>query len=229
MDNTSAGMFVMTILKKIKGLHVLTDSKLAYPKSLLTIIESAISGGASVIQLRDKNASLKETISLGKQLQHILTGKNTSFIVNDNIEAALALNADGIHVGQKDTPATVVRKKIGKNMILGVSVSSISQAIKAQEDGADYIGVGPLFLTSSKLDADPVLDLAELREIKGSINIPVIAIGGITLENVPEVAEIADGIAVISAILRAENPEKTAMEFVKIIMEAQRRKNDKSG
>ena len=210
----------MKIHEKIIGLHVLTDRELPYPRSLLKIMESAISGGAPVLQLRDKHASLKETISLGKQLQALLTDKNISLIVNDNIDAALALNAAGVHIGQKDTPAEKVRQIIGKKMILGVSVSSVRQAIKAQEDGADYIGAGPLFPTKTKSDADPVLGLKGLREIKMRVDIPVIAIGGITLENAFETAEIADGIAVISAVLKASDPKKAVMDFLKIIKKA---------
>lgn len=207
----------MKLHEKIIGLHVLTDRDIPYPRSLLKIMESAISGGATVLQLRDKTASSEEIIVLGKQLQSLIRGKNISLIVNDNIEAALALNADGIHVGQKDTPAKEVRKRIGKKMILGVSVSSVRQAIKAQEDGADYIGAGPLFPTTTKADADPVLGIEVLREIKMSVGIPVIAIGGITLFNVFEAAKIADGIAVISAVLKANDPEKAVMDFLRTI------------
>jgi len=209
----------MKVHEKIKGLHVLTDRELAYPISLLKIMKLAISSGVSILQLRDKNASFKEMVSLGKELQN-LTKNSIPLIVNDNIDVALALNAAGIHVGQNDTPAKKVRKIVGKKMILGVSVSSVSQAIKAQRDEADYVGAGPLFPTSSKPDAGQVLGLIGLKEIKMSIDIPVIAIGGITLDNVSEVAEIADGIAVISAVLKADNPEKTVMDFVKIIKNA---------
>lgn len=213
----------MKVREKIKGLHVLTDRELAYPRSLLEIIKLVISGGASVLQLRDKNASLEEMILLGKQLQS-LTRDKISLIVNDNIEAALALNADGIHVGQKDTPAEKVRQIIGNKMVLGVSVSSVSQAIKAQKDGADYIGAGPLFPTLSKLDAGTILGLKGLKEIKMSVDIPIIAIGGITLKNAFETAEIADGIAVISAVLKANDPKQAVMDFVKIIKNARGRK-----
>jgi thiamine-phosphate pyrophosphorylase len=213
----------MKIHEKIKGLHVLTDRELAYPRSLLEIVESVVSGGASVLQLRDKNASIEEIITLGRQLQNLTIG-NIPLIVNDNIEAALALNAAGIHVGQNDIPAKEAREIIGEKMILGISVFSVIQAIKAQEDGADYIGAGPLFPTLSKLDAGPILGLTGLKEIKMSVDIPVIAIGGITLENAFEVAKIVDGIAVISAVLKADNPKKAVMDFVKIIKNAGGRK-----
>ena len=213
----------MKLHEKIKGLHVLTDRDLARPKSLLKIMESVVSGGASVLQLRDKNASLEEIITLGRQLQNLTEG-SIPLIINDNIEAAMALNTTGIHIGQNDTPAKEARKIIGDKMILGISVSSVTQAIKAQEDGADYVGAGPLFPTLSKPDAGPILGLAGLKEIKMSIDIPVIAIGGITLENAFEAAEIADGIAVISAVLKADNPEKAVMDFVRIIKTAGGRK-----
>ncbi len=211
---------VMRVYEKIKGLHVLTDKNLAYPRPLLELMKSAIAGGASVLQLRDKNASPDEMINLGRQLLTLLKGSNIPLIVNDNIEAALALNADGIHVGQNDTSAKETRKIIGDKMILGVSVSSIDQAIKAQRDGANYIGAGPLFPTLSKLDAAPALGLAGLKKIKACVDIPVIAIGGITLENAFEVAKTADGIAVISAVLKAKNIQQTVMDFTKKIKHA---------
>ena len=200
----------------ISGLHVLTDKKLAHPRSVTEIVKLAILGGASVIQLRDKTASSEEMISLGRQLKK-LTSDKIPLIVNDNIDVAIAISASGIHVGQTDLSANRVRRKIGDNMILGVSASSLQQALKAQDDGANYLGVGPIFPTPSKDDAAPAIGLLGLEKIKKAVSIPIIAIGGITLENAIEVSKIADGVAVISAVMQATNPEHAVREILRII------------
>jgi len=214
MDNTSAGMWKMNY--NIFGLHVLTDRVFAYPRQLFEVINLVLSGGASVIQLRDKTASFEEMFSLGKQLKE-LTADQIPLIINDRIDVALALDASGVHIGQKDIPAKEARKRIGHKMILGVSTSSTEQAIKAQDDGADYLGVGPIFPTMSKMDTDPAIGLSGLKKIKESVKIPVIAIGGISMANASEVMDIADGIAVISAVLKASDPEKAVRDLIQIL------------
>ncbi len=193
---------------KVRGLHVLTDREM--------VAAAVIAGGAAVIQLRDKKASDEEMIELGKQLLRLTKGK-IPLIVDDRVNVALVIGADGVHVGQKDMPAKKVRRLIGRKMILGVSAHTVREAIKAEKDGADYIGVGPVFATQSKKDAESPIGLAGLKKIKDAVSIPVIAIGGITVENAASVIKYADGLAVISAVLKAPDPKKTTQWLRKII------------
>ena len=201
---------------EIKGLHVLTDREAAKPRSLGEIIEQAIQGGATVIQLRDKISSDHEMILFGQQILR-LTNRKIPLIVNDRIQVALALNAQGVHVGQKDMPADQVRKLIDPNMILGVSVSTVEQARQAESDGANYLGVGPIFPTQTKTDADPPIGPGGLADIRKAVSLPIIAIGGIKKRNVAQVMQFAHGIAVISAVLRAKNPLLATQKLAIII------------
>ncbi len=198
-------------------LYVITDKELAGKRSVIEIAKQAIFGGATIIQLRDKNASHEELLAIGRELLK-MAGNKVSVIINDNVEAAVAIGAQGVHVGQKDMSALEARAMIGESMILGVSASSVKEAIKAEEDGADYIGVGPVFATSTKLDADPAIGIAGLRNIKKAVSIPVVAIGGINAKNAGEISKITDGIAVVSAIMAAEDPGQAAEELSKIII-----------
>ncbi len=203
-------------MKNIKGLHVLTDREMVKPRTIIEVIEMVIQGGASVIQLRDKNIVQNESIELGKELIRLINGR-VPLIVDDNIEVALTIGAQGVHVGQKDMSAKKVRKLIGSHMILGVSAHTVKQAIKAETDNADYIGVGPIYRTESKLDAASPIGLSGLNEIKNAVSIPVIAIGGISIDNAVYVARIADGIAVISVVLKEKDPKKVTQELAEII------------
>ncbi len=203
----------------IKGIHVLTDRDIVKPRSLIEVLKMTIEGGATVIQLRDKTSRDDEMIALGREIQEILklTKENIPLIINDRLPVALALNAQGIHVGQSDMPAVQVKKLIRPDMILGVSALNVEQAIKAQDDGADYLGVGPIFSTSTKVDADPPIGINVLRDIRRSVKIPIIAIGGISKYNATSVMDHADGIAVISAVLGAKNPFEATRELSVII------------
>lgn len=196
----------------IEGLHVLTDRKAVYPRSILEVIEYAIEGGASVIQLRDKNMNMQVTMELGEQLLHLINGR-VPLIIDDKVEVALAIGAQGIHVGQSDMSVKEVRRMVGSMMIVGVSASTVLEAIRAEEDGATYIGAGPVYPTTSKTDAVSPIHLAGLASIKHAVDIPVIAIGGITGKNVKELKKFSDGVAVISAVLKAEDPKEAAHEL----------------
>jgi len=207
----------MTVKNKIDlRLYVITDKKLAGVRSVIDVVHHAIQGGATMIQLRDKNASDEELITLGKELIKITKGK-ISLVVNDNIKVAMAIGAQGIHLGQKDMSALKAKEMIGDTMILGVSAGSVEEAMKAEEDGADYIGAGPVFPTSTKPDADLHIGLNGLRSITDSVSIPVVAIGGINAKNAGKIAEIADGIAVVSAVMAAKYPKKAAWELFEIV------------
>lgn len=198
------------------SLYVITDKKLAGKKSIVDVVRQAIQGGATIIQLRDKNASDEEMISTGKELLKITKGE-IPLIINDNVKVAMAIGAQGIHVGQKDMPASKAKEMIKDTMILGVSANTVEEAIKAERDGADYIGAGPVFPTSTKSDAGPSIGLDGLRNIKKAVSIPVIAIGGISSGNAEEVIKIADGIAVVSAVMAADDPERATEKLFNII------------
>ena len=199
------------------SLYIITDQKLAGNRSIIQVVQLAITGGATFIQYREKTANTRKMVKQAQVLHKIAIKAKEPFIINDRIDVALAIGAEGVHVGQDDMPAFYVRQLIGPNMILGVSISAVVQAIKAQEDGADYLGVGPIFPTPTKTDANPPIGLKGLLTIKKAVSIPVVAIGGINATNAKEVAKIADGIAVISAVMGAENPKQAAEELSIII------------
>ncbi|MFA6096061.1 MAG: thiamine phosphate synthase [Candidatus Paceibacterota bacterium] len=208
------------------SLYVITDRKLAGSRLITDVVRRAVLGGATIIQLRDKDASDEELIAVGKELMKITQGK-IPLIINDNIKAAMAIGAQGIHLGQKDMPALKAKEMIGDAMILGVSASSVEEAIRAEKDGADYIGAGPIFPTSTKPDASPAIGLEGLKNIKNAVSIPVVAIGGINMKNAGEVAKIADGVAVVSAIMPARDPKRAAEELLKIFINVKNNKQQR--
>ena len=178
------------------------------------VLEAAIRGGITFFQFREKgNGRLhgQEKLSLAKNLQKICKSHSIPFIINDDIDLALELDADGVHIGQEDEPAVEVRKKIG-GKILGVSAHNLYEAKKAIAEGADYLGIGPIYPTATKEDAKPAQGLDFIKELRQTgIDIPLVGIGGITAENAPPIIQAgADGVSVISAISHAENPEKAA-------------------
>lgn len=199
------------------NLCLITDPFLA--KGLLnSIVALAIKGGVTIVQYRNKNATTKVMVEEAFQLRKITKAKNVSLIINDRVDVALAINADGVHLGQSDMPLVVARKLLGPKKIIGVSVKTIGQAKKAVEDGADYLGVGSVFRTQTKKDAGEPLGLQTLKKIIMAVKVPVIGIGGITKENAHEViAAGAKGVAVVSAIMGKKNPEKEARELLQVI------------
>jgi len=172
----------MDFLSIIKnwGLYAITDEQLSNGKSHAEIARSAIEGGADVIQLRDKVASSRKLYEAALEIRWITKKANVIFIVNDRLDIGLAVDADGIHLGQKDLPAPVVRQLIGKNKILGVSSETVEQAVQAEKDGADYLGVGPVLKPAQlKPDAGEPMGLLLLKQIRQKCRLPIIAIGGI--------------------------------------------------
>ena len=201
-------------------LYVITDEQLSNGRSHIEIARFAIEGGADVIQLRDKTASSRKLYEDAIAIRKITRDADVPFIVNDRLDIALAVDADGVHVGQKDLPAKVARRLIGSDKILGVSAETVEQAIQAEQDGADYLGVGPIFeARSTKPDASEPMGLVLLREIQCRCKIPVIAIGGINQQNASETIQAgADGIAVISAIVSAQDIASASRELKKIVL-----------
>ena len=184
-------------------------------EKFLKIIEDSIKGGVSVVQLREKTAGTLDFYNLALRVKEITQKYNVPLIINDRIDIALAIDADGVHVGQSDIPAKIARSMIGEDKILGVSAATIKEAAKAQLDSTDYIGVGAVYPTNTKDDASAV-SKKELKEIVESVNIPVVAIGGITKENVCELRDSGiSGISVVSAIMNAKNPKLASENLLK--------------
>ena len=192
------------------SVYLVTDHRGKTEKEILEVIEKAIKGGCGIIQLREKTASTKDFYQLAIKVKEITSKYNIPLIINDRIDIALAVKSEGVHLGQDDMPADVAREIIGPDMILGVSASTIETAVKAEKDGADYIGSGAIFSTKTKDDADD-LTKETLKEIVKTINIPVVAIGGITLENAETIKDTGiAGFSVVSAIMNTEDPQKAS-------------------
>lgn len=192
------------------SLYLVTNSTDKRNQEFLNIVEDSLKGGVSVVQVREKELDLIPFYEKAKAVKEITDKFDVPLIINDRLSIAIALGADGAHVGQDDIDGAVSRDILGPDRILGISASTVEEAVKAEEDGADYIGCGAVFPTSTKDDADSV-DIEEFKKIKKAVSIPVVAIGGIKENNVKELkGSNADGIAVVSAIMDSDNPEKTS-------------------
>lgn len=197
------------------SLYLVTDKSDDTEKFLKTI-EEGIKGGVSVVQIREKTADTLDFYNLALKVKKITEKYNVPLIINDRVDVALAINADGVHVGQSDMPCDITRKLIGPDKILGVSAHNIEEAKKAQKDGADYLGSGAVFPTSTKDNANRITK-EDLKEIVKSVDIPVVAIGGINLDNAHELTDTGiAGFSVVSAIMSSDNPEKSSKELLNI-------------
>ncbi len=196
------------------SVYVITDSKLSRGRGHLEVVEKALAGGATCIQLREKELSSRELFNLARELLRVTAPKRVPLIVNDRLDVALAAGADGVHLGQDDLPPMAARRIIPPEMILGVSVDNAGQAVEAQRLGASYLGAGAVFGTGTKLDAGEPIGLEALASICRSVNIPVVGIGGIDAQNAGEVIKAgAAGAAVISAVVAAEDIAAAAAEL----------------
>lgn len=202
------------LLAKIQ-LYVIADKEICGNRDIEDVVTQAIEGGAEMIQYRDKESDDDSFLETALKLQAICQVKNTPFIVNDRVEIAIKIAADGVHVGQDDMPLVEVKRKISPSKIIGVSAVTIEQAMAAEKGGADYVGVGPIFYTSSK-KIDKPLGLDLIRKSKGSLSIPFFAIGGINLNNLDALI-LAGGrrIAVISALVLSGNVKLSTSELLK--------------
>lgn len=201
------------------SLYLVTDKRNKTDEEFLEIIGEAIKGGTTVVQIREKEGETLDFYNLALKVKEITSKYNVPLIVNDRIDVALAIKSEGVHIGQTDMPADVARSLIGDEMILGVSASTVKEARKAENDGADYIGTGAVFPTATKDDA-PSITKDDLKEVTGSINIPTVAIGGITLENASELAGTGiAGISVVSAIMNSKDPKTASENLLKIYNE----------
>ncbi|NIQ05186.1 MAG: thiamine phosphate synthase [Candidatus Korarchaeota archaeon] len=200
--------------------YPITDDRFGWMH--VQIAKAVINAGVEILQFREKKKGLRECITVATALRKLTRKKGVTFIVNDRVDLAQAVDADGVHLGQNDMPLHIARKILGEDKIIGISAETIEQAKKGAMK-ADYLGVGPIFPTSTKKGVGPALGLDSLKKISEAVNIPVVGIGGITLNNVREVIENgAEGIAVISAIAEKKNPYKVTVELLEKVRKAKR-------
>lgn len=205
------------------GLYLVTDSKLSRGRSHLQVVEAGLRGGVTVVQYREKDAGTRQMVDEALELRDLCRARGVAFIVNDRVDVALAVDADGVHVGQDDMPASRARALIGPEKTLGVSVENVEQALAAIRDGADYLGAGAIFATASKTDVGEPIGIAHLADIARISTVPVVGIGGIGATNALAVIRAgASGIAVISAIVSADDVEQAARQLRRIVVEARR-------
>lgn len=194
-------------------LYAVTDRSWLGEQSLYQQVKESLEGGVTFVQLREKNLDEETFLQEAIEIQKLCKEYDVPFVINDNVDIALKMNADGVHVGQKDMEAGMVREKLGSDKIIGVSAATVEDALLAQQRGADYLGVGAVFTTTSKDDASAVSH-ETLKEICKAVDIPVVAIGGISQTNVSQLAGTGiDGIAVISAIYAQKDIKKAASEL----------------
>ncbi|MDD6066104.1 MAG: thiamine phosphate synthase [Firmicutes bacterium] len=195
-------------------LYLCTDRGLMSTDTLEEAVEQAVQGGCTVVQLREKDCTSLEFYETARSIRKITDRYKVPLIINDRVDIALAVDADGVHVGQSDLPASVVRRILGPDKIIGVSAGTLAEALQAEAEGADYLGVGAMYATSTKEDAD-VTTIEELKEIRKAVGIPIVVIGGInknTLENFKGYG--IDGLAVVSAVIAADDIKAAAGELV---------------
>lgn len=186
-------------------LYAVTDRTWLGEELLEKQVEKAIQGGITFLQLREKALAYKPFVKQALEIKRVTDGYNIPFVINDNVEVALEVDADGVHIGQQDGSVKTIREVLGKDKILGVSVQTVEQAVAAEKDGADYLGVGAVFSTSTKLDVKTI-SFEILKNICEAVNIPVVAIGGISQKNLWGLKGSGiDGIAVVSAIFSQKN------------------------
>lgn len=201
-------------------LYLVTDSELS-KLPFFEMIKKAVKGGVTVIQLREKNLSTREFIEEAIEVKKNIEGSGIPLIINDRVDVALAIGADGVHLGNDDMPVNLARRIMGKKFIIGASAGSVDEAMEKEEKGADYIAVSPVFPTPTKPDAGPPLGLEGIKEMRKFVKVPLIGIGGINRGNVLDVIKSgADGVAVVSAIVSSEDPEKSARELRELIKKA---------
>ena len=194
-------------------LYAVTDRAWTGKRTLYQQVEAALKGGVTCVQLREKELAETAFLQEAKGICALCRRYRAPFIVNDNVDVAVACGADGVHVGQEDMEAGEVRRRVGENMILGVSVHTVEEARRAVQNGADYLGLGAVFPTSTKTDVD-VMPRETLRAICGAVDVPIVAIGGLNRGNILQLSGSGvDGVALVSAIFGAENIEESCREL----------------
>ncbi|KPJ78718.1 MAG: hypothetical protein AMJ54_01950 [Deltaproteobacteria bacterium SG8_13] len=193
------------------SLYLVTDRGLSRGRSTLEIVEAAVRGGTSCVQLREKDCSTREFIEQAQSVRDLLQALGVPLIINDRLDVALAVKADGVHLGQTDMPLALARAIVADTMLIGISAESLKDALEAEKGGADYLGVSPIYATPTKTDTAPPLGLEGLRRIRDAVNLPLVGIGGLNHDNAGDVIRSgADGVAVVSAIVAADDPQQAA-------------------
>lgn len=199
------------------SLYLVTDRGILGGRDIFDAVESAVKGGVTLVQLREKNISSLDFYNIAVRLKKLAGRYGVPLIINDRLDIALAVDADGLHIGQEDLPVSAARKLLGKGKILGYSVSTVEEAVYGERNGADYLGAGPVYPTGSKLDAVSPIGIEILKRIKESVSIPVVGIGGIGFSNISEIKSSGiDGVSVISAILGSSDIERTSRDMAKL-------------
>jgi len=214
-------------IAKIAGLYVIIDTEALKGRSEVEVTQKAIQGGAKAIQLRDKKRSKRELLPVAQELKRVCASFGIPFLVNDYLDLVLAVDADGLHLGQEDLPISIARRLLPLDKVLGCSAATVDEAVAAEKDGADYITVGSIYETTSK-QGTRLAGTETLRQVKKAVSVPVVAIGGINEDNLePVIAAGADAIAVISAVLGAEDVKGAASRLATKV-ESSLHPNDKS-
>ena len=205
-------------LKRIWGYYFITDKEMSKAGNA-SDVKNAVEAGVGIVQYRNKNASIKERYKEALILKAICKSSGVYFVINDHMDVALAVDADGIHLGQDDMPYAVARKLLGKDKIIGITVHNVAEALDAESKGADYIGVSPIFTTNTKSDAGAACGVEMIAKIKKVCKLPIVAIGGITLDNAAQVIDAgADSICAISSVVSKENVKAEIGNFQKLFI-----------
>ncbi len=200
------------------SLYLVTDRGLSLGRSTVDIVRAAVAGGVTCVQLREKECSTRQFVAEARAVREVLAGTDIPLIINDRIDVALAVDADGVHLGQTDMLIADARRLVGTDMLIGISAECVDDAVRAQAEGADYVGISPVFSTPTKTDAAPALGLDGIARIRAATSLPLVGIGGVKPGNAAEIIRAGcDGVAVVSAIVSAPDPRKAATELKKII------------
>lgn len=200
------------------SLYLVTDRGLSKGRSTVDIVRAAVAGGVTCVQLREKECSTRQLVAEARAVREVLAGTGIPLIINDRIDVALAVGADGVHLGQTDMLIADARRVVGRSMLIGISAECVNDAVRAEAQGADYVGISPVFATPTKTDTAPALGLDGVAAIREAVSLPLVGIGGIKPGNAAEVIRAGcDGVAVVSAIVSAPDPRKAATELKKII------------
>jgi len=203
------------------SLYLVTDRSLSRGRSTVDIVRAAVAGGATCVQLREKSCGTREFLAEARAVRELLAGTGVPLIINDRVDVALAVDAEGVHLGQKDMPLADARRLAGPRMLIGISAECVEDAVRAEGEGADYVGISPVFSTATKTDTAPPLGLAGIAAIRAAVSLPLVGIGGIGAGNAGDVIRAGcDGVAVVSAIVSAGAPEQAAAELKTIILRA---------
>jgi len=201
------------------SLYLVTDQALALGRDIVSVVERAVRGGVTVVQVREKNRETRDFLNISIRIKKTLENHNIPLIINDRIDIALAVGADGVHLGQNDMPIDIARRILGPDRIIGISVSTVDEAIEAENGGADYLAISPVWSTKTKINTPEEVGLEGIDRIRKVTDLPLVGIGNIKVENAKSVISAGcNGIAVVSAIMSAPDPELAARKLLRTIM-----------